>query len=149
MLSQHDCVEEGQLLSGTPMYLVYAHKGSSTLCWSSTCVGIAMRQLRDVSIPNNVRELCDRCFKGCECLCRMTFVSSSSLERLGVSCFEWNGVEEVSIPDCVHELCDCCFKRCELLCCVKFGFSSSLERIGTDCFATCRLFQFEYSIMSE
>ena len=34
----------------------------------------------------------------------MTFGSSSSLERIGVSCFDGTGVEAVSIPDSVCEL---------------------------------------------
>ena len=40
---------------------------------------------------------------------------SSSLERIGVSCFEGSGVEEVSIPDGVRELCEGCFRLCESL----------------------------------
>ena len=55
---------------------------------------------------------------------------SSSIERIGVSCFEDSGVEDVSIPDGVCELCDRCFEGCERLGRVNFGSSSSLERIG-------------------
>ena len=66
----------------------------------------------------------------------MTFGSSSSLERIGVSCFEDSGVEKVSLPDGVRELCDRCFSGCRRLRRVNFGFSSSLERIGVSCFAS-------------
>ena len=52
--------------------------------------------IRDVSIPDGVRELCDRCFKQCERLCRVTFGSSSQLERIGDSCFECSGIEEAT-----------------------------------------------------
>ena len=62
----------------------------------------------------------------------MTFGPSSSLERIGVSCFEGAGVEDVSVPDGVRELCDGCFKWCLSLRRVAFGPSSSLERIGFD-----------------
>ena len=85
-------------------------------------------------IPNNVRELCDRCFRWCWRLRRVTFGSSSSLEWIGVSCFRGSGVEDVSIPDGVHELCDCCFSWCEVLRRVNFGSSSSLGRIGFGAF---------------
>ena len=61
----------------------------------------------------------------------MTFGSCSSLERIGVECFQGSGVEEVSIPDGVRELCDRCFHWCESLRRVTFGSCSSLERIGT------------------
>ena len=127
MLPRHDRVQEeeekAQQFARTPIYIVYAHRASSELCWSSTWVGWALQQLRDVSIPNNVRELCDSCFKGCRSLRRVNFGSSSSLERIGVSCFKHSGVEEVSIPDSVRELCDCCFLECWRLRRVTFGSS--------------------------
>ena len=62
--------------------------------------------VQEVIIPNNVRELCDCCFKECSSLRHVTFGSSSSLERIGVSCFERSGVKEVIIPDSTRELCD-------------------------------------------
>ena len=82
--------EEEQQFAGTPIYIVYAHRANSGLCWSSTWVDRALQQLRDVSIPNNVRELCDSCFYWCESLCRMSFGSSSSLERIGFRAFPMN-----------------------------------------------------------
>ena len=112
ILPRHDHVqeeeEEAQQFARTPIYIVYAHRANSGLCWSSTWVGRALQRLRHVSISNNVRELCDRCFQGCLSLRRVTFGCCSSLERIGVSCFEGSGVKEVSIPDDVRELCDCC-----------------------------------------
>ena len=122
--------EEEQQFTGTPIYVVYAHRANSGLCWSSTWAGRALQQLRDVSIPNHVRELCDRCFYGCGNLRRVMFGSSSLLERIGESCFEESAIEDVSIPDGVRELCSGCFKRCKSLRRVNFGSSSSLERIG-------------------
>ena len=120
--------------AGTPMYIVYAHGANSGLCWSSMLVDPALSQLRYVSIPNNVPELCDNCFRWCKNLRRVMFGSFSSLERIGDRCFEESGVEEVSIPDSVRELCDSCFSGCKSLRRVNFGCSSSLERIGVECF---------------
>ena len=135
ILPLRGCVqEEEQQFARTPSYIVDTHRANSGLCWSSTWVGRAFQQLRHVSIPNNIRELCDDCFKGCKSLRRVNFGSSSSLERIGVSCFEGSGVEEVSIPDGVRELCDDCFKGCKSLRRVTFGSSSSLERIGFGAF---------------
>ena len=105
ILRPHDNVQ----FAGTPMYIVYAHGANSGLCWSSMLVGAARPQLRYVSIPDNVPELCDRCFMSCESLRLVNFGSFSSLERIGYSCFEESGVEEVSIPDSVRELCKGCF----------------------------------------
>ena len=89
--------------------------------------------LVEISIPAGVRELCDGCFKGCSSLRRVTFSPSSSLERIGVSCFKRTGVESVAVPDSVRELCDGCFKGCSSLRRVTFGPSSSLEWIDVSC----------------
>ena len=59
---------------------------------------------------------------------------SSSLERIGVLCFAWSGVEEFAVPDSVRELCEGCFQWCSSLRRVTFGPSSSLTRIGVSCF---------------
>ena len=135
ILSHHDRVPGGQQSTGAPTHIVYAHKANRELRWSATDVGCALQQQRDVSIPNNVVELCPDCFKGCESLRRVTFGSSSALERIGVECFAYSGVEDVCIPNSVRELCDCCFKWCKSLRRVTSGASSALERIGDSCFA--------------
>ena len=114
-----------------PIYLVGAER-SGVLCRDDWIAFLGEKVA--VSIPNNVSDLCDGCFKRCKSLRRVTFGPSSSLERIGVSCFEESGVEEVSVPDGVRELCDGCFKWCESLRRVTFGPSSSLERIGVSCF---------------
>ena len=102
--------------------LVLSH--DCELCYCSYGV------LSSVFIPDSVRELCDGCFRSCLSLRRVLFGCSSSLERIGVECFQGSGVEDVSIPDSVRELCDGCFGWCKSLRRVNFGTSSSLERIG-------------------
>ena len=84
-------------------------------------------------VPDGVRELCDCCFKGCSSLCRVTFGPSSSLERIGVSCFERTKVKEFAVPDSVRELCKSCFYECWSLRRVTFSPSSTLERISDYC----------------
>ena len=135
MLSQ-DSVQKDELQdTGTPTYFVYAHKAISGMCWRPNSWGPDLREFPCVSIPKYVDELCDRCFKGCVPLSGVTLVSSSSLERIGISCFEICGVEAVTIPDSVRELGDRCFRLCRHLRRVTFGSLSSVERIGVSCFA--------------
>ena len=135
MLSQHGCAQEDQRFPRTRNYVVHADKADYELPWNPGLQRpVPQGGLIDVSIPNFVRELGNCCFKWRSILRRVTFGPSSSLERIGVSCFEESGVEEVSIPDSVRELCDCCFKGCRFLGRVTFGSSSSLERIGVSCF---------------
>ena len=45
----------------------------------------------------------------------MTFGSSSSLEWIGVDCFDLSEVEEVNIPSSVRMLCNRCFSWCKRL----------------------------------
>ena len=134
ILSPSDPVQEEKQLMENTTYLVYGHKVESGLDWKSASAADFVGQLQDISIPNNVHKLCDRCFWKCESLLRVTFGASSSLELIGVSCFEGTGVEEVSIPDGVRELGDFCFKGCTSFRRLAFGPSSSLERIGVACF---------------
>ena len=101
-------------------------------------------RIEDISIPDSVRELCDRCFAGCSSLRHVRFCSSSSLERIGVQAFGdvydhrhdilRCRIEEISIPDSVRELCDECFAGCSSLRNVTFGPGSSLEKIGFHAF---------------
>ena len=49
--------------------------------------------LSSACIPDCVHGLCDGCFFKCKSLRRVAFGSSSSLEKIGVSCFECTGVE--------------------------------------------------------
>ena len=146
-------MQHEQQVTGTPKYVVYIHKvdnlrrvtfgPSSSLEWIGIEAfgayvdwdhGWGTCGLVEISIPDSVRELCDDCFKGYSSLRRVTFGPSSSLERIGVSCFEATGVEEVCVPDGVRELCDGCFEGCSRLRRVTFAPSSSLERIGAFCF---------------
>ena len=64
----------------------------------------------------------------------MNFGSSSSLKRIGVSCFRYSGVKEVSIPNGVCELRDRCFCECRSHRRMNLGSCSSLKRIGVECF---------------
>ena len=122
----------------------FSSKASST---APTACGI-----RDISIPDGVRELCDQCFYGCSSLHRVTFGLLSKLERIGVQAFSGLSdsyghnkacsIEVINIPDSVRELCDQCFYRCSSLRRVTFGSSSSLERIGVGCIEATRVIDF-------
>ena len=63
----------------------------------------------------------------------------SSLERIGVRCFQHAHFEEVTIPDSVRELCRECFSFCSSLSRVTFGPSSSLERLVQGVFSVQEL----------
>ena len=134
MFSHCDYQKEDLLAMATPMYVVCANQPDNRFCSKAACLYNALPQFRDISIPNSARELRKRCFIGCDRLSRVTFGSSSSLERIGISCFEDTLLGEISIPDSVRELCDECFIWCKRLRRVTFGSSSSLERIGISCF---------------
>ena len=90
----------------------------------------SVSKLQSVAIPNGIRCLFDECFYQCENLSRVTFSSSSSLERIGKLAFSCTGLLEISLPDSVRELGSGCFSNCYKLSRVAFGASSLLEHIG-------------------
>ena len=138
IFAQNNHAQEEQKSRGARNYVVCTDKVGTKFCWKTEYATEALSRLCDIFIPNNVRELCDECFCGCSKLCRVAFGPSSSLVRMGVSCFELTKIREVTIPDSVRQLGDRCFYLCESLSRVTFGPSSSLESIGVSCFwGTC------------
>ena len=89
----------------------------------------------EISIPESVRELSERCFFKCETLRYVTFGSSSSLEIVGAESFCGTMISDIFIPDGVLLLSERCFYRCESLSRVVFRTSSLLESIGVECFS--------------
>ena len=98
----------------------------------------------EVSIPNRVRELCERCFFDCKSLTRVIFVPQSSLEHIGVEAFLGTNISEMAIPDSVRVLDDRCFSCCKCLFRVTFGEQSSLEHIGSNAFYGTRIGEFSF-----
>ena len=97
-------------------------------------MGRALQPLRDVSIPNNVRELCNRCFYKCESLCRVNFGSSSSFDEIRTMYFARCGLIEFEIPATVGSTGGA-FGDCQL----PGGF---ICRDGCQGSVFCRLFVF-------
>ena len=61
--------------------------------------------LREIHIPDSVRELCAKCFYQCDSLSRVTFGESSSLKKIGKDAFSKTGVRQIHLPDKVGEIC--------------------------------------------
>ena len=72
------------------------------------CTGMVC-MVRDVSIPNSVCELSDRCFYHCTSLSTVTFCCPPHLARLGAESFCGTRVELFSVPESVVEVCRRCF----------------------------------------
>ena len=53
----------------------------------------------EISIPDGVEELSEKCFYNCKNLSRVTFGESSSLKFIGKEAFGESGVCEIHIPD--------------------------------------------------
>lgn len=109
--------------------------------------------VREVYVPDHVRELCDGCFSRAN-IEIIEFGAKSCLERIGARAFtwitEWDDEEkagcgakcyqgcpihEIHIPDSVREIGDACFSGCDKLRVVTFSSTSRLERIGESAFA--------------
>lgn len=62
--------------------------------------------LREIHIPDDVEELCDKSFQFCTSL---ALGDLSSLKRVGNLAFHWCDLTGIFIPDGVDELWDQCF----------------------------------------
>ena len=102
---------------------------SGHVCWS--CLG----DLKEIVIPDKLKELRDRCFCECESLERVIFGKASSLKLIGAKAFSGCSLTDIAIPDSVEKLDRKCFYDCQKLTLVTFGESSSLKRIGEYAFA--------------
>ena len=99
--------------------------------------------LEDVSIPDSVVDVDDRCFCNNYTLKRVIFGAASCVIRIGIKAFQGTGLTEIAIPDSVRELCSLCFYECKSLTRVSFSSSSCLEHIGCMCFSGSHLTSFE------
>ena len=139
MWARDDGAEEERRCAGAREYIVHAGRVDSRFKCKVNEASDGPRQFKFMAIPNNVQELCDEGFNSCTSLRRVTFGSSSSLERIGVACFKETKVGEVRLPDSVCELCDECFSGCRSLRRVTFGSLSWLERSGVSCFKETKI----------
>lgn len=101
---------------------------SGRVCWS--CLG----SLKEIVIPDQLKELRDGCFCRCVSLERVIFGKTSSLKCIGAKAFSRCSLTDIAIPDSVETLERKCFYDCQKLTVVTFGESSSLKRIGKDAF---------------
>ena len=60
--------------------------------------------IKAVSIPDGVRELCDRCFAGCRSLSYLRFGACRSLESIGADSFSGTELGPMCIPENPREL---------------------------------------------
>lgn len=118
--------------------------GKNLICYS------LIADVRDVYVPDHVRELCDDCFSRAN-IEWIAFGAESCLERIGARAFTWRRewdlegartncyqgcpIHEIHIPDSVREIGKECFSGCDNLRVVTFRSTSRLERIGESAFA--------------
>ena len=118
-----------------------------------------LRWLKDVVIPDGVREIGERWFANsavesmaihssvtvigreafcnCEDLRRVTFAPGSELERIETYSFRNSGIESVMIPKSVVEVQEGAFYGCKNLKEVTFEEGSALRKIEHDAFRGC------------
>ena len=93
----------------------------------------------DIFIPDDVEEICDRCFYGLRHVKRLSFGDDASLKRIGVEAFMQSGLGPmVMLPDSIRDIDRRAFYRCLDL--VSIGLwenEPSLESIGREAFSNC------------
>lgn len=82
--------------------------------------------LREIRIPDQVENLCDKCFYACKNLSRVTFGDSSSLKRTGRGCFRYSDLIHTFLPSSVASVGSSAFSECplsDLVTCDPFLFT--------------------------
>ena len=82
--------------------------GRMILCYQSVTYDLNWRRLQprveEISMPDGVVELCNKCFYKYKYLKLVRFGESSRLERIGTNAFHGNAIESVPSPGSVIEL---------------------------------------------
>jgi hypothetical protein len=98
-----------------------------------------------IIIPASVEAICKACFANCGSLTSVTFESSSKLQRIEESVFQWSGLTAIIIPASVEVLCKECFSYCRSLASIEFELGSTLCEVAVDSFAqSLRLHRIEF-----
>ena len=119
-----------------PVYLNWSEESDLTAAWhqySDSC-GL-LPQVRSLSLPSKVEELCDKCFWRHQNLWRAALGESPLLKRIGIEAFYECALKEIRIPDGVEDIGKRCFYGCSELVSVRFGERSVLKRIGVESFS--------------
>lgn len=68
--------------------------------------------VKSIVIPKSVEVIEQGAFRKCENLKRVSFQARSRLEKIGVECFEYSGLEEITLPASVREVGAEAFECC-------------------------------------
>lgn len=94
--------------------------------------------VESVTIPVSVAVIGKEAFHGCGRLKRVIFVPGSRLEKIGSACFSNSGIERITVPKGVEEIPKSAFEECTNLQEVAFEEGSRLTTIEEKAFYECR-----------
>ena len=95
-------------------------------------------EVESVTIPVGVTVIGKEAFHGCRRLKRVIFAPGSKLEKIWSACFSNSGIERITVPKGVEEIPKSAFEECTNLQEVAFEEGSRLTTIEEKAFYECR-----------
>ncbi len=81
--------------------------------------------IKEVKFNTNLTTISDECFKGCENLNQLIFLSDPNLTTIGKSAFQnCISLKKLVLPDCMEIFSESCFEGCENLSFISFSEGS-------------------------
>ena len=99
----------------------------------------ARRDIKEISIPSNIRIISSGAFSGCLELKKVEIPQNSSLQTIGNNAFNTSGIKDISIPSQVSKICKKAFYNCNHLKKVEIPQNSNLKTIGENAFAYSKI----------
>ncbi|KAK8898405.1 hypothetical protein M9Y10_000691 [Tritrichomonas musculus] len=93
------------------------------------------RDLRKLTIPNYIKQICSNAFSSCEALEKVEIPDDSELISIGEKAFEFLHISDISIPIHVKKIEKASFLGCIKLEMVIFHLNSEIELIGKESFS--------------
>lgn len=100
---------------------------------------IAKQNIKNVLIPNNIKQICPYAFYHCKNIQSIVFEEKSELKIIDEHAFESSSLKEITIPPHVVQIGKNSFQYCDKLAKIEFGNESKLESIGESAFQSTLL----------
>ncbi|KAK8895682.1 hypothetical protein M9Y10_013566 [Tritrichomonas musculus] len=105
----------------------------------------ASRDIKEISIPSNIKIISSYAFSGCKNLTKVEISPNSNLEIIESYAFSYTNINEIFIPPKVSTICEYVFYSCENLNKVEIPPNSNLKTIEKGAFFSSNIKEIYFS----
>ena len=99
----------------------------------------ANREIREISIPSNIKVISPYAFYGCKNLTKVEISPNSNLQTIGSNAFSGSSIEEIIIPPKVSKICEDAFYICHNLAKIDLSQNSNIQTIESHAFCYSKI----------